>query len=143
MGQGSQKRYSYQYGSEAKNYYAPATNPDWQEPRRKSAPSTHKKLDIKLISQLSLCGTVVFVCAFLYVHMYSSLITAQSELKSLKNEIRETKSSISYTKSKISEKLNLEYIKERASKELGMGEPLPYQIVYIDLPKQSYTIYDR
>ena len=26
------------------------------------------------------------------------------------------------------------------SKRLGMAEPQPYQIVYIDVPKQSYTV---
>jgi len=34
----------------------------------------------------------------------------------------------------------LEYIKQEAMKRLGMAEPQTYQIVYIDVPKQSYTV---
>lgn len=38
------------------------------------------------------------------------------------------------------EEIDLEYIKKEATERLNMSEPQPYQIVYIDVPKQSYTI---
>lgn len=143
MGEELQKQYEFQYGSEARNYYdAVPALPD-RKIQERPLPNRYKKVDVVVAVQLSLCGILIFGCSFLYVHMYSSLTTAQSELKSIKNQIRDTKSTISYTQSKISETLNLEYIRQRASKELGMGEPLPYQIVYVQLPKQSYTIHDK
>ncbi|WP_069997550.1 hypothetical protein [Cellulosilyticum sp. I15G10I2] len=142
MALSTQTRYTYQYGSEAENYYQPLPRPH-VEPEYRPAVEPQKKIDVVFGLKLSLCGMTVFVCAFVYIHMYSTLITRQGQLQTVKNEIRALRSTISLTESQISEKLNLDYIKYRASRELGMSEPLPHQIVYIQLPKQSHTIYDK
>jgi len=42
--------------------------------------------------------------------------------------------------SKINDNTDLEYIEKEAKTRLNMTEPQPYQIVYIDVPKQSYTV---
>ena len=34
----------------------------------------------------------------------------------------------------------MDYIKQEATERLGMSEPQSYQVVYIDVPKQSYTV---
>jgi cell division protein FtsB len=132
----------YQYGSEAEAYYQAIPKPNI-EPNHRPAVEPRKKPDVVFGFQLSLCGMMAFICAFVYIYMYSSLVTKQDELQTLKGEIRELKSAMSFTESKISENLNLDYIRNRASRELGMREPLPHQIVYIELPKQSYTVYDK
>ncbi|MDF2595140.1 MAG: hypothetical protein K0R69_1481 [Clostridia bacterium] len=142
MPQDMQKKSIYQYGSAARDYYQPLPRPSI-EPDYKPVVEPRKKVDIVFGFKLSLCGMSVFICAYLYIFMYSSLITRQGELQSIKSEMRELKSTISFTESRISEKLNLDYIRDRASAELGMAEPLPHQIVYIQLPKQSHTIYDK
>lgn len=142
MAQNTQRQYPYQYGSEAPNYYQPLPRPHI-EPEHKPSREPKKKLDVVFGLKLSLCGMIVFACSFAYIHMYSSFVTKQTKLQFVKNEIRALKSSISFTESQISEKLNLDYIRDRASKELSMSEPLPHQIVYIQLPKQSYTLYDK
>ncbi len=142
MGQSAQKRYSYQYGSEAKNYYQPIPRPII-EPEYQPSVAPQKRTDVVFGLKLSLCGITIFACAFIYIYMYSSLITKQGQLQALKNDIREMKSAVSLTESQISEKLNLDHIRYRASNELGMSEPLPHQIVYIQLPKQSYTLYNQ
>ncbi|PHV71085.1 hypothetical protein CS063_07070 [Sporanaerobium hydrogeniformans] len=139
-----EQKYSYQYGSVVRNLYeaepiSPRKYPQ-QNPQPQSIPQVRPNVDRVLALKLSLCGLFVFVCTFMYVHIYSTLATAQAELKTVKNQIRETRSTISYTQAHISEKLNLDYIRQRASRELGMAEPLPYQIVYVELPKQSYTL---
>ncbi len=142
MPQSTQRKYLYQYGSEAENYYQTLPNPRIEPEHRPSA-KPHRKIDFVFGFKLSLCGMMVFICAFGYINMYSLLITKQGELQAVKSEIRELKSELSFTESKISERLNLDYIRDRASKEFGMSEPLPHQIVYIQLPKQSYTIYEN
>ncbi len=147
MGEGFGSKYRYEYGSTARAYYeaiptSPSRLPE-QRPRPQVRPRTQPKTDRALVVKLSVCGFFVFTCTFMYVHLYSTLATAQAELKLVKNEIRETRSSISYTQSQISEKLNLDYIRQRASKELNMAEPLPHQIVYIELPEQSHTLYNK
>lgn len=140
MGKAVKRQYDYQYGSEAKEYYsavpAPSITPS---PRPKTIPQ--RKLDVSFALQLSACGAVLFIGSFLYLNTYAAFNMKQVELKSTKTEIRKMNSTISLTEAKISEKLNLDYIRERAANELDMSEPLPHQIVYIELPKQSYTIY--
>lgn len=135
-------QYNYQYGTEAENFYQTIPNPQVSPKHR---PLTHpkKKLDIIFGMQLSLCGITIFLCSLVYVHGYAQFITKQAQLKNIKTDIRTIKSSISLTESQISEKLNLDVIRDRASQELGMSEPLPHQIVYIQLPQTSYTIYDQ
>jgi len=142
MAQNTQRKYTYQYGSEAEAYYQALPKPNI-EPKYRPKTEPRKKLDIVFGSQLCLCGLMAFMCAFVYIHMYSALVTKQGQLQMVKSEIRELKSTVSFTEAKISENLNLDYIRDRASKELGMREPAPHQIVYIQLPIQSYTIYDK
>ena len=36
--------------------------------------------------------------------------------------------------------LDMDYIRTEATERLGMSEPQSYQVVYIDVPKQSYTV---
>ena len=142
----TQEKYSYQYGSEAKAYYNVLPRPNVEpsfRPEKKPSVLPRKKLDIVFGIKLSLCGMTLFACSFTYVHAYSELISKQQEIQTLKREIRETKSIVSSTQSKLSENLNLDYIRERASRELGMKEPAPHQIVYIEMPKQSYTLYEK
>lgn len=40
----------------------------------------------------------------------------------------------------LSNKVDLAYIEEEAITRLGMSEPQEYQLRYIDVPKQSYTV---
>ncbi len=40
----------------------------------------------------------------------------------------------------ISDNVDLSYIENQAKERLGMTEPQEYQICYIDVPKQSYTV---
>ena len=85
----------------------------------------------------------ILFSAFLYINSYASLRGKQNELIVLKNNMIAVKSAISEIQAKISEKLNLDYIRERAANELGMREPLPHQIVYFELSDESYTSYDK
>nr|WP_302596143.1 hypothetical protein [uncultured Cellulosilyticum sp.] len=134
--------YGYQYGSTAHDYdvQSPLQTPSRTPSRR----NKHvKKIDVGFALHVSLCGLLVFLGSFFYIHQYAEFSARQKELRVIKNEIRDTKSKISLTEAKMSEKLNLDYIRERASKELGMSEPMAHQIVYIELQKDSYVVYDH
>lgn len=138
------KGYNYQYDSTARAYEQPVIVPvPITEPLRRSRKASKKNIDINFGMQLSICGAVLFTSAFLYINSYASLRAKQDQLIDLKNDIIVLKSTISETQAKISEMLNLDYIRERAASELGMREPLPHQIVYIELPEESYTSYDK
>lgn len=142
MGEKHKGNYNYQYGSAVHDYYEelPLQTPSYTPSRK----NRHvKKVDFRFALQVSLCGLLVFIGAFFYIHQYAEFGARQKELRQIKNEIRDTKSMISLTEAKMSEKLNLDYIRERASKELGMSEPMAHQIVYIELPKDSYVVYEQ
>lgn len=132
----------YQYGSAARNYYTAPPLPQREDEKRPKA-VPQKANDFAFVFKLFLCAAVLFSSIFVYVSMYASLNMKQSELKQLKNEIREAKSSVNEIKSVIATKLNLEHIQEVASTQLHMREPLPHQVVYIDLPENSYTVYQE
>ena len=138
------KGYNYQYDSTARAYEEPASRPlPSTEPLRRVRPQIKRKSNVAFGMQLSLCGVMVFTSAFLYINSYASLRSKQDELITLKNNMISVKSAISETQAKISEKLNLDYIRERAANELGMKEPLPHQIVYFELSEESYTSYEK
>ena len=62
------------------------------------------------------------------------------QIREKKDELATLKSQNAILEAELAEQIDLEYIKQEAINRLGMAEPQPYQIVYIDVPKDSYTI---
>ncbi len=142
MADNLRKNYQYQYDTAARDYYVAVPMPEREgEKRTKVMPK--KANDFAFAFKLFLCATVLFSSVFVYVSMYASLNMKQSELKQLKNDVREAKSNINEIESVIAAKLNLEHIQQVASTQLHMREPLPHQVVYIELPENSYTVYQE
>lgn len=142
--------YGYQYGSEATKYGAyrhnavPKQTPRYdEEPLKRPRVTPYRKVDWGFGLQLIIGGSFLFVVTFWFVHQCSALSSRQSQLKVINAEIREVKSSINNLESIIASSLNLDHIQEQAATQLGMSEPLPHQIVYIELPKESYTVYNE
>lgn len=99
-----------------------------------------RRENIKFATQMSLMGIVLFIFSFCYVGLISELNLKQKELKDITRQILDTQSAISSVEAQISEKFDLEVIKEKA-RLIGLEDPLPHQVVYIDIPKVSYTRY--
>ncbi|MGL4736836.1 MAG: hypothetical protein ACRCW2_05210 [Cellulosilyticaceae bacterium] len=141
--------YGYQYGSGAtkKSAYVqavPKQTPRYEEvPLKRPRVTPYHKVDWAFGAKLVIGGGVLFIATFGFVHQCSKLASRQSQLKVMNAEIREVKSSINNTQSIIASSLNLDHIQELAATKLGMAEPLPHQIVYIELPKESYTVYNE
>lgn len=141
--------YGYQYGSEAKNYGAHVQSLPKQTPRyeevslKRSRVTPYHKADWGFGLKLILGGSILFGVTFGFVHECSNLASRQSQLKVINAEMREVKSSINNVESIIASSLNLDHIQELATIKLDMTEPLPHQIVYIELPKESYTVYNE
>ena len=139
------RKYNYQYGSSARAYAEePLRQPlPTKEPEKKGKVKPRKRLDKALVMQLSLCGITIFASSFIYINSYATFRTSQNELIELKSGMIQVKSDINEVEAKIAAQLNLNNISERAESELGMKEPLPHQIVYFELPEESYTSYER
>lgn len=137
------KPYRYQYGSEAKNYQTTPyklpkeTQEPLKRPRVQACPKVEWAFALKMIS----CSALVFIGALSFVYLSSILSSKQIQLKRMTTELRDTQSNISHLEATIASKLNLEHIQYVAYTQLNMSEPLPHQIVYIEIPKESHTIY--
>lgn len=140
MGRQTSVTYLYQHGTEAENYYHAI--PDITHERVRPQPKLRPKRNYWLVVQCGVSAVLIFGASFLYVHTYSELATKQRELGKVENQLREVKSMTSETQAAISAKLNLDYIRERALKDLDMREPLPHQIVYLEISKQGHTVYE-
>lgn len=145
MGNKPEMRYGYQYGSEAyKNHAVPYPLPRQEEPpltRKRN--HTNKKQEIFFNLKMGICGLILFGAAFSFVYVSAQLTIKQNELKVINTELRDTKSAINSIESTIAATLNLEYIQYIAATQLDMSEPLPHQVVYIELPKESHTVYNE
>ena len=139
-----EKYNSYQYDSVARAYaqpLEPVKIPVTGNPRRKHKAAPAPKVDIAFGVQVTLCGMVLFACSMIYIHSYSSLRARQNELNTLKTQKIAIANQITNVQAQMTKKLDLETIKKRAEKELGMQKPYAYQVVYLDLPEDSYTTY--
>lgn len=150
----SQKSYQKTYEN-AKAYYThggAAYNIDpLEEERPQKRPPKTKKTNKKMVMQgranraysikialvlgVFFCGTLAFMWS-------SALVTAQRvETQKYKDKLAELKSENSLLALDVAEQMDLDTVKQIATEKLGMVEPQPYQIQYIDVPEQSYTIH--
>ena len=81
----------------------------------------------------------VFGCCIVTMASNAAVDKQRVTNNSLKDELSQIKNENIILQSKITENTDLSYIEEQAKTRLGMTEPQPYQIYYIDVPKQSYT----
>ena len=65
---------------------------------------------------------------------------AEVSLRKQKSELENLKSSNAILEAELTEQLDMDFIRTEATERLGMNEPQSYQVVYIDVPKQSYTV---
>ncbi|OON97279.1 MAG: hypothetical protein ATN36_00575 [Epulopiscium sp. Nele67-Bin005] len=92
---------------------------------------------------LFICGFAVFLACSGFIYINVQFSNQQTQLQSLNIELQEVKSRINATETIIATQINLDYVRQRASEELGMTEPSPHQIIYLTLPEESYTIYGK
>ena len=92
-------------------------------------------IKVALVLGVFFCGTLAFMWS-------SALVTAQRvETQKYKDKLTELKSENALLALDVADQMDLDTVKEIATEKLGMVEPQPYQIQYIDVPEQSYTIH--
>lgn len=96
----------------------------------------------RLAHRVKLCVAVLGVFSGCLVTMASYALVAEQRIKNskLNDQLIAIQNENVSLQSEISDKIDLEYIESEAVNRLGMAEPQPYQIIYIDVPKQSYTV---
>ncbi|MCC8097290.1 MAG: hypothetical protein LIO44_01760 [Eubacterium sp.] len=130
----------YNYGSTARAYTA---LPDKTKNSGNEEPAETIRVDeYGLVHRAALIGIMVLmaVLAITFLCLYGYNYQLSSDISSLQSELNELKEDNYYLENEFENNLNLDYIKDIAINKLGMQKPSSYQIKYINVPKQSYTI---
>ena len=92
-------------------------------------------IKVALVLGVFFCGTLAFMWS-------SAMVTSQRvETQKYKDKLADLKSGNAILAIDVAEQMDLDTVKQIATEKLGMVEPQPYQIQYIDVPEQSYTIH--
>ncbi|MDD4843073.1 MAG: hypothetical protein PHU31_01895 [Anaerotignum sp.] len=130
---------AYDVQPEYTPYYA-----DEDEQKKRLAEEKLQKAEIResRITALKLIAIIMilFAGSIAFMGMHVKVAHEDLALREQKNQLEELQASNAILEAELTEQIDLDYIKEQATTRLGMAEPQPYQIVYIDVPKQSYTI---
>lgn len=135
----------YTYGNvayELQPDYTPY--PLYEEKRRKEEEAREARAEARerriSTAKMILMALVLFAGCLTFMGMHVLVANEEVSLRKQKGELADLKAGNAILEAEITEKLDMDYIKEEAVKRLGMAEPQPYQIVYIDVPKQGYTV---
>ena len=136
----------YTYGNvayELQPDYSPYRVREEEEERRKEdARIAQAEARERRISSVKMIGValVLFVGCLAFMGMNVIVDNAEVSLRRQKSELENLKSANAILEAELTEQLDMDYIKTEATERLGMSEPQSYQVVYIDVPKQSYTV---
>ena len=136
----------YTYGNvayELQPDYNPYRFREEEEERRKAEERLAKEeARENRVSSVKMLGValLLFVGCIAFMGMNVLVDNAEVSLRRQKSELENLKSANAILEAELTEQLDMDYIKTEATERLGMSEPQPYQVVYIDVPKQSYTV---
>lgn len=117
------------YGSSA---YAPI----YDEPRTNSTrevKKTEKKRTVTRRAKKFAAIGVLWMCAMLLLVRYAVITEQCRQVELLTNQLSETKAEVVQAQLDLNKEINLSYIEEYASTELGMVRPATSQEVYITI----------
>ncbi len=160
------QKQSYQYGNTA--YQLQPEQTDWQEqqkrpqrPKRPTevAPQRQRQTDarvqsrpkqrlyIKSTKEAIIHNFIVVIGVLMIFGAVVMALVTQVMIKGIEVDIRQDMQTLETLKQQntaleleMMETMDITYIKEEAKERFNMAEPQPYQIITIDVPKQSYTI---
>ena len=130
----------YTYGNvayELQPDYTPYRVREEEEERRREAARIAKEAEREnKVSFAKMVGVAIMLFIGCIAFMGMHVMVDQAE----KSKLEDLKSANAILEAELTEQLDMDYIKQEATERLGMSEPQPYQVVYINVPKQSYTV---
>ena len=114
-----------------------------EEERRREAARIAKEAEREnKVSFAKMVGVAImlFIGCIAFMGMHVMVDQAEVSLRREKSKLEDLKSANAILEAELTEQLDMDYIKQEATERLGMSEPQPYQVVYINVPKQSYTV---
>lgn len=110
-----------------------------QRPKNQPVASARESVGLVVFKYIVVMALTFFGC-LIYMGISVQADNASMLLRQEKELYTTLKSTNNIAEAEITEKLDLDYIRTEAISRLGMVEPESYQVVYIDVPKESYTI---
>jgi len=99
-----------------------------------------KKIKVSFPSVISLI--IIFAGALGVVLMSPATSNGSAALASVNSAIAAEQQNIDSLRAQLTVTQNLAEIEDIAVNKLGMTRPKPYQIIHIDVPRQSYVVSD-
>ena len=136
----------YTYGNvayELQPDYSPYRFREEEEERRKEearlAQAEARENRVASVKMVAV-ALVLFLGCIAFMGMNVLVDNAEVSLRQQKHDLDNLKAANAILEAEMVEQLDMDYIKQEATERLGMSEPQSYQVVYIDVPKQSYTV---
>ena len=104
--------------------------------REKKRQKTNNKAKFKTVCLIS----VFFGACFLIIYRYAIITEINYKVDKYAKIYEELKNENARLKVEIDKDTDLDQIREIAEKKLGMQRPDKYQIVYLSVPKNDYTV---
>ena len=113
-----------------------------EERQKEEARAAQAEARESRISSVKMIGValVLFIGCIAFMGMNVLVDNAEVSLRKQKSELESLKSANAILEAELTEQLDMDFIKTEDTERLGMSEPQSYQVVYIDVPKQSYTV---
>ncbi|OGO85851.1 MAG: hypothetical protein A2Y24_00510 [Clostridiales bacterium GWE2_32_10] len=102
-----------------------------------------KKINRELLSyrfSIIVSSLVVFGMFAGVMTQYSSVSYKQNQIKKIEQKIKLVQDDLYDAKVAIAESMDTENVTKVATEKLGMVKAADYQIVYINIPEESYTV---
>lgn len=142
------KRKQSKYYSNGNLAYNTTTAPQIEPEERKRI---RRKTKTKQTQKIKISGAVnsaklvifigiVFMGCIITMESYAKVQEKIIHINNMADELNKIKSENSSLEAEIAGNLDISYIEQEAKTRLGMSEPQPYQIIYVNVPKQSYTV---
>lgn len=130
----------YNYTSEAIDY-AEDTGITVSHKKRKKKIAYAKAREVAPLSLLKTYGTIalIFTMALVNLVVFASNSTRRDKIIDMQEQVATLQEENMFLEDSIEESLDLKKIENEALK-LGLQKPAEYQIMYISVPKESYTV---
>ncbi|HAZ36651.1 MAG TPA: hypothetical protein DEF85_05855 [Clostridiaceae bacterium] len=123
---------NYSYGSVAYKI-----QPEIEENQKKSIKNSNHKNYLKVRANIIFLVGVIFACSIVILYRYSYIIQANGNLGSTKAKIQDLQSENKNLIVEIAKTENIKDVEKYAVAKQGMVEPLPKEIVYMDVKPLS------
>lgn len=117
-------------------YKKPTLKPNRLTKKEKAEQREAFRHSFKLICSIIL----IFAGCLVMMVSYATVTQQRIENQNLREKLAKMQSENISVEADLTNQLNLDYVATQAKERLGMAEPQTYQVVYIDVPKQSYTV---